>query len=129
MVLFNFSDEDFCINMGDRIAQLIFEKIKTPMIKEMNELGDTDRGNKGYGSSGMSTAINEDLKDSTNNINSITVQEPKTKTVKQKEINSNKLAQARQMISARQIQKLAKEDQPIFLAIIRTNGNPQEQMT
>ena len=47
----------------------------------MNELGDTDRGNKGYGSSGMTTAINEDLKDSTNNINSITVQEPKTKTM------------------------------------------------
>ena len=68
VVLFNFSDADFCINMGDRIAQLIFEKIKTPLIKEMNELGDTDRGNKGYGSSGMSTAINEDLKDSLNNI-------------------------------------------------------------
>ena len=84
----------------------------------MNELGDTDRGNKGYGSSGMSTAINEDLKDSTNNINSITVQEPKTKTVKPKEIISNKLAYARQIISARQIQKLAREDQPIFLAII-----------
>ena len=32
-------------------------------------------------------------------------------------------------MSARQIQKLAKEDHPIFLAIIRTNGNPQEQMT
>ena len=48
--------------------------------------------------------------------------------MKPKEINSNKLAQARQIISARQIQKLAKEDQPIFLAIIQTNGNPQEQM-
>ena len=69
----------------------------------MNELGDTDRGNKGYGSSGMKTAIKEDLKDSVDNINSITVQEPKTKTLKQKGNNSNKLAQARQMISARQI--------------------------
>ena len=37
VVLFNFSDEDFCISMGDRIAQLIFEKIRTPLIKEMNE--------------------------------------------------------------------------------------------
>ena len=26
VVLFNFSSEDFCINMGDRIAQLVFEK-------------------------------------------------------------------------------------------------------
>ena len=33
VILFNFGDEDFTINMGDRIAQLIFEKIKTPEIK------------------------------------------------------------------------------------------------
>ena len=26
VILFNFSNEDFVINMGDRIAQLIFEK-------------------------------------------------------------------------------------------------------
>ena len=30
VVLFNFGSEDFVVNMGDRIAQLIFEKIKTP---------------------------------------------------------------------------------------------------
>ena len=54
VVLFNSaSEEEFCINMGDRIAQIIFEKIKTPSVKETNELGDTDRGNKGYGSSGI----------------------------------------------------------------------------
>ena len=35
MILFNFGDEDFVINMGDRIAQLIFEKIKTPIVKEI----------------------------------------------------------------------------------------------
>ena len=33
IVLFNFSDTDFQINMGDKVAQLIFEKIKTPAIK------------------------------------------------------------------------------------------------
>ena len=35
------------------MAQLIFEKIKTPEKKEMNELGETGRGNRGYGSTGM----------------------------------------------------------------------------
>ena len=40
--------------MGGKIAQLIFEKIKTPVIKEANELGETGRGNKNYGSRGMS---------------------------------------------------------------------------
>ena len=42
VILFNFGSEDFIVNMGDRIAQLIFEKIKTPMIKEMNELEGAD---------------------------------------------------------------------------------------
>ena len=60
VVLFNFSSEDFCINMGDRIAQLVFEKIKTPEIKEVTELEGTDRGSKGYGSSGISAGMNED---------------------------------------------------------------------
>ena len=39
------------------------------------------------------------------------------------------LAQARKIISVRQIQKLAKGDNPVFLAIIRTNENSPEQMT
>ena len=36
VTLFNFGEEDFVVNMGDRIAQLIFEKIKTPKIKELD---------------------------------------------------------------------------------------------
>ena len=42
------------VNMGDRIAQLIFEKIKTPKIKEVEELGESGRGEHGYGSTGVS---------------------------------------------------------------------------
>ena len=38
-ILFNFSDEDFVVNQGDRIAQIIFEKIKTPEDKRVS-LGD-----------------------------------------------------------------------------------------
>ena len=34
VILFNFSEEEFCINMGDRIAQIIFEKRKTPSVKK-----------------------------------------------------------------------------------------------
>ena len=52
VVLFNFGTENFVINMGDRIAQLIFEKMKTPTIKETNELDGTDRGTIGYGGIG-----------------------------------------------------------------------------
>ena len=35
VILFNFSNEDFVVNMGDRIAQIIFKKIKTPELKEL----------------------------------------------------------------------------------------------
>ena len=52
VVLFNFGEEDFVVNMGDRIAQLIFEKIKTPVIKGLDVLEGTDRGVKVYGSTG-----------------------------------------------------------------------------
>ena len=33
VILFNFSNEDFVLNMGDKIAQIIFENVKTPKIK------------------------------------------------------------------------------------------------
>ena len=55
MVLFNFSDTDFEVNMGDRIAQIIFEKIKTAEIKELKSLEGTERGDDGFGSTGMRT--------------------------------------------------------------------------
>ena len=53
--------------MGDRIAQLIFERIKTPEIKESEELDGTDRGADGYGSTGTGVVLlnesrNEEMK-------------------------------------------------------------------
>jgi dUTP pyrophosphatase len=52
VVLFNFSDQDFQIKIGDRIAQLIIEKIETPEIIEVDDLNNTERGNNGFGSTG-----------------------------------------------------------------------------
>ena len=43
VVLFNFGDEDFQINMGEKISRLIFEKIKTPEIIEADSLEETGR--------------------------------------------------------------------------------------
>ena len=42
--------------MGDRIAQLIFEKIKTPEIKETNNSEGTGWGMGSYGSTGINAA-------------------------------------------------------------------------
>jgi dUTP pyrophosphatase len=50
--LFNNSDNDFEIKKGDRIAQLILEKVLTPEIRELGELAKTLRGEGGFGSTG-----------------------------------------------------------------------------
>ena len=64
VILFNFSEEDFVVNMGDKIARLSFEEIKIPAIKETDSLEGTGRGGKGYGStrinSGQSTQDQDD---------------------------------------------------------------------
>lgn len=55
VVLFNHGDEDFVVNSGDRVAQLILEKIETPEVEEIatvEDLGSTERGAGGYGSTG-----------------------------------------------------------------------------
>lgn len=52
VVLFNHSDADFEVKKGDRIAQLICEKIYYPELEEVKELTDTERGEGGFGSTG-----------------------------------------------------------------------------
>ncbi|KAF9008776.1 dUTPase-like protein [Cyathus striatus] len=52
VLLFNLSDKDFQVNEGDRIAQLIIERIYTPEILEVQDLDETLRGAGGFGSTG-----------------------------------------------------------------------------
>ena len=52
VVLFNFSDEEFKVSRGDRVAQLICEQIYLPELEECESLNDTARGANGYGSTG-----------------------------------------------------------------------------
>lgn len=52
VLLFNFSETDFKISQGDRIAQLVLEKIITPEVAEVKSLEATDRGAGGFGSTG-----------------------------------------------------------------------------
>ena len=52
VVLFNFSDIDFEVKEGDRIAQLILERIYTPEIEVVPVLEETIRGVGGFGSTG-----------------------------------------------------------------------------
>jgi len=52
VILFNHSVTPFQIRGGDRVAQLICEKIVYPEICEVQALGDTERDTGGFGSTG-----------------------------------------------------------------------------
>lgn len=52
VLIFNLGCDDFVIKKGDRIAQLIIEKIETPEIKIVENLDNTERGSNGFGSTG-----------------------------------------------------------------------------
>ena len=52
-ILLNTGDEDFEINPGDRIAQAVICPIVRPQIVEADDLSETERGNTGFGSSGV----------------------------------------------------------------------------
>ncbi|RKO93971.1 dUTPase-like protein [Blyttiomyces helicus] len=53
VVLFNFGTQDFEVKEGDRIAQLVLERIVNPEVVEVESLEDTDRGAGGFGSTGV----------------------------------------------------------------------------
>ncbi|KAI0409442.1 deoxyuridine 5'-triphosphate nucleotidohydrolase [Xylaria palmicola] len=52
VLLFNHSDVDYSIAEGDRIAQLVIERIYTPEVVEVAELEESVRGAGGFGSTG-----------------------------------------------------------------------------
>jgi deoxyuridine 5'-triphosphate nucleotidohydrolase len=58
VILFNHSDKDFAVAPGDRVAQLILEKIDMDAaVAEATELPDTARGAGGFGSTGVAGAV------------------------------------------------------------------------
>lgn len=52
VILWNAGDEPVAIRRGMRIAQLVFARFAAPDIREAEVLGETDRGRKGFGSTG-----------------------------------------------------------------------------
>ena len=51
VLLFNHKSDVLKINVGDRIAQIIIEKIDTRELQEVDDLTTTQRGWRGFGSS------------------------------------------------------------------------------
>ena len=53
VVLYNSQFGDYHIEAGDRIAQIIFQKIEDFELIEVSRLNETDRNNEGFGSTGI----------------------------------------------------------------------------
>ncbi len=53
MILVNLSNEEFIINDGERIAQLIIAKHERVNWQEVKVLTETERGAGGFGSTGV----------------------------------------------------------------------------
>ena len=53
VILANLGDEDFVINTGDRIAQIVVAPVTQGVMVEVEALDDTERGTGGFGSTGV----------------------------------------------------------------------------
>jgi len=53
VLLINHGEEDFVVERGDRVAQLVIAKVETLSFAEVDELPDSVRGAGGYGSTGI----------------------------------------------------------------------------
>ena len=53
VILFNHGVEPFKIDKGDKIAQLIVEKIAQPVLVEALRVKPTEQGASGFGSTGI----------------------------------------------------------------------------
>ena len=143
VVLFNHGDQEFQVKMGDRIAQLILEKIDTPPVEEVQGHDSTVRGTGGFGSTGVSEKRNDtDGKNEKMNEldqNERTVVEGKGMDCKKETLKGDKnigsktrtgsmksrktegtsrLSRERQIISAKQLKRLVRKKTPVFLAVV-----------
>ncbi len=53
VLLVNFSNDDFVINDGERIAQMVIARHEQGEFVEVDELDETERGEGGYGHTGV----------------------------------------------------------------------------
>jgi dUTP pyrophosphatase len=53
VILANFGDQDFAVSKGDKIAQVVIAPVTQPVVEETEIIDETDRGEGGFGSTGM----------------------------------------------------------------------------
>ncbi|MDR3128546.1 MAG: dUTP diphosphatase [Bifidobacteriaceae bacterium] len=52
VILYNATSQIVTIDKGERIAQLVVQKVELPVFQEVDELTDSQRGQAGFGSTG-----------------------------------------------------------------------------
>jgi dUTP pyrophosphatase len=52
VILVNLGTEPFTVRSGDRVAQVVFQKVARASFREVQELPGTERGSGGFGSTG-----------------------------------------------------------------------------
>ena len=50
--MINLGSEDYIVEVGNKVAQILIQKVEQPEIIEVEELTDSVRGDKGFGSTG-----------------------------------------------------------------------------
>ncbi|MBD3616049.1 MAG: dUTP diphosphatase [Gracilimonas sp.] len=53
VIVINHGEEEFVVNHGDRIAQMVIAPVTQFPVVEVDELDETDRGEGGFGSTGV----------------------------------------------------------------------------
>lgn len=70
VLLVNHGENDFEITHGDKIAQLVFAKVERGAFIKVDELRDSDRGEGGFGSTGVSNETSNIMEHEESNNNS-----------------------------------------------------------
>ena len=109
VVLINNGNQDFTVKEGNRIAQLILEKVSTPSVHEVQTLDETTRGAGGFGSTEVKSQTDENRKQLVQTTTNVKLQILRNATVSQ-----------RQFITPRQLKKILKRsNEQCFLAVVR----------
>ena len=57
LVIFNHGPQEFVVERNMRLAQLVIQRIVEPALIEVKDLGTTERGDRGFGSTGVYSVL------------------------------------------------------------------------
>jgi dUTP pyrophosphatase len=49
----NLADQTLAFSAGEKVAQLLIQKVEHPLVEEVSELPESERGESAFGSTGL----------------------------------------------------------------------------